>query len=65
MSLVRIAVTYEKGEMRYIQIHQPSVSGPARTPQKIKHSENIKLAMFPPVSALGIAAMTMIAKVPV
>lgn len=33
--------------------------GGANTPQNIRHIENIKFAMFPAVSALGIAAITM------
>ena len=37
-------------------------SGVARTPQKIKHSVNIKLARLPPVSALSMPAMIMFVK---
>src|SRR5947208_15058670 len=57
---------YVKGERRYMKIQKPgNAVGDVRTPQKTRQSENIKLAILPPVSASSIAAMTMCAKVEV
>ena len=49
-----------------MKIQNPGrVEGPAKTPQKIKVKENIKLATFPPVSGVSIPAMTRLVKVEV
>ena len=57
---------YVKGETRYMKIQKPgSCAGLARTPQKIRQRENIKLARFPAASALSMPAMTKCVKVEV
>ena len=57
---------YVKGDRRYMKIQKPGKElGVARTPQKTKQSENIKLARLPPVSADSMPAMTMCVKVEV
>lgn len=57
---------YVNGETRYMKIQKRGIlSGVARTPQKIRQREKIRLAMLPPVSARSIPAITMWAKVDV
>ena len=57
---------YVKGLTRYMKIQKPGkTDGDAKTPQKTSVRENMRLAMLPPVSAVSIAAMTMVVKVDV
>jgi hypothetical protein len=57
---------YVKGESRYMKIQKRGkLDGCASTPQKIRHSVNMRLAMLPPVSADSTPAMTMCVKVDV
>ena len=57
---------YVKGETRYMKIQKwGKTEGEAKTPQKTSVSENIKFAMLPAVSAVSIAATTMVVNVDV
>lgn len=57
---------YVKGETRYIKIQNPGRAvGLARTPQKMRQRENIRLATFPAFSAESMPAMMKSVKVDV
>lgn len=57
---------YVKGETRYMKIQKPGRAvGLARTPQKMRQRENIRLAIFPAVSAESIPAIIKSVKVDV
>jgi len=61
-----LSARYVKGEMRYMKIQNwGKAPGAARTPQKINVSEKSKLPIFPAVSAVSMAAMTMVENVDV
>lgn len=51
---------YVNGDKRYIKIQNPGMAvGLTRTPQKTRVREKQSWAMFPPVSACSIPAITM------
>ena len=52
------------GETLYMKIQKPGrANGGWKTPLKVKHIENINVAIFPAVSASGNAAIIICAKV--
>ena len=55
---------YVKGETRYMKIQNLGMaSGPTRTPQKMRQSENMSEVIPPPPSAVSMPAITMFVKV--
>ena len=53
-----------RGETRYMKIQKPGRAfGGWKTPLNVKINENIRVAMFPAVSASGINEINMCAKV--
>ena len=55
-----------KGDTRYMKIQKRGKTlGLARTPQKTRVKENMSCAMLPPVSAVSMAAITMVVNVDV